>query len=611
MHYLGMRALQMSMPIVWNKPLVAASIVVAVAASAVGLWIFRWLIPMPRGRRRIGYQIAAALVIGMAICGMHYIGMAAANFPEGAVCLSANQLGGTGLTAMVVLSTGMLLLGTLFTAILDARLQSTARQLNASLQDTNARLTAANTQLQKQAFTDPLTRLPNRLLFEERLSQALERLDGPGNGSTERSLAVMFVDLDGFKPINDSFGHTVGDSILRNAARRLQLQAGTNHTLARVGGDEFLILLENPGGLAECETTAQRMLEAMGKPFDAGDKAVQLACSIGIVVYPEHGHRDKLVAHADAAMYAAKRAGGNRYVVFETYMAIDTSAQVELQQDLRMAIQSNALTLHYQPKIDARRNCITGVEARCCAGTTPSAATSAGRVHTGGRALRHHRPAGQLGDRGSLRQMAEWKWEGLHIRVAINLSAHQLRESGLAERIRYALYTHGVPASHLLCEITESVAMEDTHATQRTIEELGRIGVYLSIDDFGTGYSSLSYLRRLPARQLKIDHSFVRDLEEQDDARAVVHAVVRLAHALGLRVVAEGVETRGQRDILMAMQCDELQGYFFARPMPAETLRAWASGNKPKARPISAPRRWVCSERAFFARASPGRSTAR
>ncbi len=582
MHYLGMRALQMSMPIVWNKPLVAASIVVAVAASAVGLWIFRWLIPMPRGRRRIGYQIAAALVIGMAICGMHYIGMAAANFPEGAVCLSANQLGGTGLTAMVVLSTGMLLLGTLFTAILDARLQSTARQLNASLQDTNARLTAANTQLQKQAFTDPLTRLPNRLLFEERLSQALERLDGPGNGSTQRSLAVMFVDLDGFKPINDSFGHTVGDSILRNAARRLQLQAGTNHTLARVGGDEFLILLENPGGLAECETTAQRMLEAMGKPFDAGDKAVQLACSIGIVVYPEHGHRDKLVAHADAAMYAAKRAGGNRYVVFETYMAIDTSAQVELQQDLRMAIQSNALTLHYQPKIDARRNCITGVEALLRWNHPERGNISPGEFIP---VAERFGIIGQLGNwviEEACRQMAEWKWEGLHIRVAINLSAHQLRESGLAERIRYALYTHGVPASHLLCEITESVAMEDTHATQRTIEELGRIGVYLSIDDFGTGYSSLSYLRRLPARQLKIDHSFVRDLEEQDDARAVVHAVVRLAHALGLRVVAEGVETRGQRDILMAMQCDELQGYFFARPMPAETLRAWASGNKPE-----------------------------
>ena len=167
------------------------------------------------------------------------------------------------------------------------------------------------------------------------------------------------------------------------------------------------------------------------------------------------------------------------------------------------------------------------------------------------------------------------------MRVAINLSVHQLRESGLAERIAQALEHQGVDASMLLCEITESVAMEDTQATQRTFEELRRIGVYLSIDDFGTGYSSLNYLRQLPAQQLKIDRSFIRDLETQGDARAVVDAVVRLAHALGLRVVAEGVETAGQRDILLAMHCDELQGYLYAKPMPAETLLAWAQGQKP------------------------------
>ena len=581
MHYLGMRAMQMSLPIVWDPVLVALSIAVAVAASAVGLTIFRWVIPMEQSRGRVKVQIAAAVVIGLAICGMHYLGMAAASFPEGSVCLSANQLGGPGLTTMVLLSTGMLLLGTLFTSVLDARLQGTARQLNASLKDSNSRLLAANSQLQKQAFTDALTRLPNRLLFEERLTQALAQLGtSEGEGRVQR-LAVMFVDLDGFKPINDSFGHAVGDSLLRNAARRLQLQARANDTLARVGGDEFLILLENPASVEECTATAQRMLEAIGKPFDAGGKTVQIACSIGIVVYPEHGHPDKLVAHADAAMYAAKRLGGNHYAVFEPHMAIDTATQVSLQQDLRQAIQNNELSLSYQPKVDAQRNCITGVEALLRWNHAERGYVSPGEFIP---VAERFGIIGQLGHwviEEACRQMAEWKWEGLNIRVAINLSAHQMRESGLAERIRGALYTHGIPASFLLCEITESVAMEDTHATQRTIEELGRIGVYLSIDDFGTGYSSLSYLRRLPARQLKIDQTFVRDLEEQDDARAVVHAVVRLAHALGLKVVAEGVETQGQRDILLEMQCDELQGYFFARPMPAETLRAWARGNKP------------------------------
>jgi len=392
---------------------------------------------------------------------------------------------------------------------------------------------------------------------------------------------VMFVDLDGFKPINDSFGHTVGDALLRNAARRLQLQARANDTLARVGGDEFLILLENPASIDECTDIAQRMLEAIGKPFDSGGKTVQIACSIGIVVYPDHGHADKLVAHADAAMYAAKRAGGNHYTVFEPHMAIDSATQVSLQQDLRQALQNNELSLHYQPKIDAERSYFTGVEALLRWNHPERGTVSPGEFIP---VAERFGIIGQLGHwviEEACRQMAAWKWEGLHIRVAINLSAHQMRESGLAERIRSALYRHGIPASSLLCEITESVAMEDTHATQRTIEELGRIGVYLSIDDFGTGYSSLSYLRRLPARQLKIDQTFVRDLEEQDDARAVVHAVVRLAHALGLKVVAEGVETEGQRDILLGMQCDELQGYFFARPMPANALRAWARGHKP------------------------------
>ncbi len=582
MHYLGMRAMQMSLPIVWDPVLVGLSIAVAVAASAIGLAIFRWVIPMEQGRRRMQIQILAAVVIGLAICGMHYLGMAAASFPEGTVCLSANQLNGPGLTTMVLLSTGMLLLGTLFTSVLDARLQSTARRLNDSLKDSNSRLMAANAQLQKQAFTDALTRLPNRLLFEERLAQALEQLGtSDGEGGVQR-LAVMFVDLDGFKPINDSFGHAVGDSLLRNAARRLQLQVRANDTLARVGGDEFLILLVNPANIDECAAIAQRMLDAIGKPFDAGGKTVQIACSIGIVAYPEHGHPDKLIAHADAAMYAAKRLGGNHYVVFAPHMTIDAAAQVALQQDLRQAIQNNELSLHYQPKIDVQRNCITGVEALLRWNHPDHGNVSPAEFIP---LAERFGIIGQLGNwviEEACRQMAEWKWEGLNIRVAINLSAHQMRESGLAERIRIALFTHGIPASFLLCEITESVAMEDTHATQRTIEELQRIGVYLSIDDFGTGYSSLSYLRRLPARQLKIDQSFVRDLEEEDDARAVVHAVVRLAHALGLKVVAEGVETKGQRDILLAMQCDELQGYFFARPMPAEALGAWARGNKPE-----------------------------
>ena len=580
MHYIGMAAMAMAPGIVWNPLLVVTSVLIAVLASATALLIFQLLRRVQPGQR-LPYQLAASFVMAVAICGMHYTGMAAASFAVGSVCLSAGELGGPGLTAMVIMATGMLLVSTLFTSILDARLQSTAERLTKSLRDSNARLQAANDELQKRAFADALTGLPNRLLFEDRLIHALLRLDRTNHHRVEDRLAVLFVDLDGFKPINDSFGHAAGDVILRSTAERLQAEARESDTVARVGGDEFLILLEDVTGVADCITMANRVLAALSQPFEVSGKKVQIACSIGIVVHPDHGERGKLVANADAAMYAAKRAGGGCYALFEPHMGSDASEQLELQNDLRQAIERGELALHYQPKIDGMRGQISGVEAL----------------------LRWHHPRhgmvsplvfialaerfgliGRLGNwviNEACRQIAEWARSGLRMRVAINLSVHQLRESGLADRIEQALRFHGVEASRLLCEITESVAMEDIKATQRTFDGLARIGVFLSIDDFGTGYSSLNYLRQLPAQQLKIDRSFVNDLESSEDARAVVSAVVSLAHALGLRVVAEGVETGGQRDILLGMGCDELQGFFYARPMPADTLLAWSQGEKP------------------------------
>jgi EAL domain-containing protein (putative c-di-GMP-specific phosphodiesterase class I) len=262
-------------------------------------------------------------------------------------------------------------------------------------------------------------------------------------------------------------------------------------------------------------------------------------------------------------------------------MGSEAADQLGLQSDLRHALERGQLALHYQPKIDSTRGCISGVEALL-------------RWHHPTRGMVSPTVFIALAERFGLinrlgnwvideacRQIAEWRASGVRMRVAINLSVHQLRESGLAERIAAALRRHAVEPDQLLCEITESVAMEDIKATQHTFDELARIGVFLSIDDFGTGYSSLNYLRQLPARQLKIDRSFVCDIEHKQDARAVVDAVVRLAHALGLRVVAEGVETVGQHNILMAMGCDELQGFFYAHPLPADTLLEWTRGNAP------------------------------
>ncbi|KQP14726.1 bifunctional diguanylate cyclase/phosphodiesterase [Pseudorhodoferax sp. Leaf267] len=583
MHYTGMAALDMAPGIVWNMGWVVASAVIAVVASGVALGLFFWLRAF-NGVRRMLYQLLAAGAMGLAISGMHYTGMAGAGFPEGAVCLSADALGGPALAVAVAAACLLMLSLTLVIATLDSRMQARTGTLNSSLQQANAQLQSANDELHRRAFSDPLTGLPNRLLFEDRLAHALSRSERTADRISSRrteKIGVLFVDLDGFKPVNDSFGHAAGDQVLKEAAARLQGMARESDTVARVGGDEFLMLVEDAGNVADCMTLANRIVEALGRPFDIAERQVQIACSIGIVVWPDQGQREKLVANADAAMYAAKRNGGNSYALFESHMDHRAGEQLGLQSDLRMAIERGQLALHYQPKIDGLRGQIHGVEALLRwqhpeHGMVPPDVFIPMAERFG---LINKLGAWVIDE--ACRQMQAWADAGVRMRVSINLSVHQLREPDLVSRIEQALRRNFVPPAHLLCEITESVAMEDIKATQRAFEDLARIGVFLSIDDFGTGYSSLSYLRQLPARQLKIDRSFVQDLESSNDARAVVDAVVRLSHALGLRVVAEGVETAGQSDILLEMGCDELQGYFFARPMPAEMLLAWTEGRKP------------------------------
>ncbi|MBC8056697.1 MAG: EAL domain-containing protein [Rhizobiales bacterium] len=583
MHYLGMAAIDVRPGIAWNPWWVAASALIAVGASGAALTIF-FLLRRASQHRSSLYQGLAAVLMGLAISGMHYAGMAGAGFAEGSVCLSASSLAGSQLGSLVALGAVVLLAVTLLTSILDARSQGKTTRLTASLKATNAQLKLANAELQKRAFLDPLTQLPNRLLFEDRLGHAVARGSRAEDRIVERApagLAVLFIDLDGFKTVNDWLGHAAGDAVLKEAALRLRSVARETDTVARVGGDEFLLLMEDVSGIADCVNLARRLVLALAHPFEMPGQPVLISASIGIVMHPGHGHHDKLIANADTAMYAAKRAGGNTYVVFESRMDGGATEQYNLQQDLRHALERGQMQLHYQPKVDGLRGQISGVEA-LLRWTHPVQ----GMVPPG-EFIPIAERFGLIGALGAwvieeaCRQMQAWSDEGVRMRVAINISVHQLREEDLVERIRLALERHMVDPSQLLCEITESVAMEDMKATQRAFEGLARIGVFLSIDDFGTGYSSLSYLRQLPARQLKIDRSFINDLESSGDARAVVDAVVRLAHALGLRVVAEGVETEGQRDVLLALGCDELQGYFFARPMAANTLLAWTHGNKP------------------------------
>jgi len=453
--------------------------------------------------------------------------------------------------------------------LVDSRTGRRAQSLSSSLH-------AANRRLRELAFQDALTGLPNRPHFEERLDHLLDH-----TGRSPSAMAVLFIDIDGFKAVNESFGHAAGDEVLQEVGRRLSALARPQDTAARIGGDEFLLLVAAPGSHEAAAAVAQRTLHTLVAPYTLpGGREVRLSCSIGIAVFPEHGPTNRLIGNADSAMFAVKRTGGSTYAFFEPRMELDASDQLALQNDLRQAIAQGELALFYQPKIDARTGEFTGVEALVRWQHATRGAVGPSELIAVAERFGLIGAVGEWVFDEACRQIRAWEDAGLRIRVAVNLSAHQLRQDDLVQRIRRTLARHRVDAALLTFEITESVAMEDTQATVRSFAQLARAGASLAIDDFGTGHSSLAYLRTLPARQLKIDRSFVSDLGVSGDAMAVVDAVIRLAHALGLRVVAEGVETERQRDILQTLGCDEFQGYLFARPMDAEHLALWAAGEE-------------------------------
>jgi diguanylate cyclase (GGDEF)-like protein len=427
------------------------------------------------------------------------------------------------------------------------------------------------------AAIDVLTKLPTRASFEDQLAAQVAKAD-----AAKSRLALLFIDLDGFKPVNDTFGHSTGDLVLKEVGERLRATSRAIDVLTRIGGDEFVLMMAGDPTQEAAAQVARRLIDDISRPYDIGDREVVISCSIGIVIYPDSGAHTKLIARADAAMYEAKRSGGGCHCFYTPSMDEDLRDKFDLVSDLRQAIENKQMELFYQPKIDARSGKISAAEALLRwkhpkRGMVPPSvfiplAERFGLIGALGKWV--------IDD--ACRQAQRWREHGLRMRLAINLSALQMRQDDIVQSIVGALERHRIHPSLLTCEITESVAMEDTKATQRTFMLLGEAGIHLSIDDFGTGYSSLSYLRRLPAEEIKIDRSFVMDIENSQDARSVVDAVIKLAHALSLRVVAEGVENQRQQEILAQMGCDEMQGYLFAKPMSARALLLWAIDDRPE-----------------------------
>jgi diguanylate cyclase len=503
--------------------------------------------PWPEGRRGAALRIAAA--------------GAAAMVPALAVHpIAAPTWAGAGLAPLAALA-GLAALLHLLLQRLPARGRPSAK-LNAEA---------------REREEDALTGLLTRTSFERRFEQAVQHCDREAAQGNTTRLALMFVDLDGFKPVNDTFGHASGDRVLRVVGERLRAMQGDGlHLAARIGGDEFLLLMRGDVTQDAAALRARQIVQTLSRAYEVEGRQVGISCSIGIAFYPDGGTPAKLIARADAAMYAAKRAGGAGFSFYSPAMEEDARDRFDLLRDLRTALERKELELYYQPKIDAKTGKVTAAEALLrwqhpSRGMVPPAtfmpiAERFGLI----------RDIGHWVIEDACRQARVWQDAGLRMRVAINLSAVQMRQQDIVARIEGALARHKIDPSRLTCEITESVAMEDTKATQATFRELGAAGIHLSIDDFGTGYSSLAYLRKLPAEELKIDRSFVTDVEHSADARSVVDAVVKLAHALGLKVVAEGIENDRQRRILTEAGCDELQGFLFAKPMTARALLLWA-----------------------------------
>jgi diguanylate cyclase (GGDEF)-like protein/PAS domain S-box-containing protein len=428
----------------------------------------------------------------------------------------------------------------------------------------------AERQLRKLATHDTLTGLPNRALLHERLQRMLDDC-APG-----QSVAVMFLDLDRFKEVNDSFGHEHGDILLCEVAARLRKVLRPADVVARLGGDEFVVAAACTGDAGPAAAIAAKLLEALTLPVTVGAQDVVVGASIGISLFPrDAGTRELLFQTADTAMYRAKAEGRNRYRFFEPEMTVAARARMALEQSLRPALAREEFELHYQPRVDLRNMAVVGMEALIRwrhpqQGMVPpqqfiGIAEETGLIN----------PIGRWVLREACRQTRRLIDEfGRPIRVSVNVSARQLAQPGFVTEVREALDAAGLAASSLELELTESALIEDLARTAAMLGELQALGVKLAVDDFGTGYSGLAYLRRLPIDILKLDRSFVLQDDGRISAFEFVKAFVDMAHALQMSVVAEGVETAEVLDFLRAASCDEAQGYLLGRPLPLAELRA-------------------------------------
>ena len=430
----------------------------------------------------------------------------------------------------------------------------------------------SHAQLEHMAHYDGLTQLPNRTLLTDRLQQALLHSQRRGLG-----LAVAYLDLDGFKPVNDGHGHAVGDELLVTVAQRMKQALREGDTLARIGGDEFVALLVDLAHALDCEPVLARLLQAAAAPVTLGDTVLQVSASIGVTLYPhDRADADLLLRHADQAMYLAKQAGRNRYHFFDVARDAAVATQRESLARVQLGLARHEFVLHYQPRVDMKTGEVTGAEA-LIRWRHPERGLLLPAAFLP--IIDEHPLSIELGEwviSSALAQMAAWHAAGLRIAVSVNVGALQLQQPDFASRLQALLAARPeVEPARLTLEVLETHALQDIAHISAVMRDCQALGVRFALDDFGTGYASLTYLKRLPADQLKIDQSFVLNMIDDPDDLAIVQSVIGLALAFHRQVVAEGVETAAQGARLLLLGCVQAQGHGIARPMAAAELPAW------------------------------------
>lgn len=559
MYYTSMYALRVDANNIYSPSLFSLFVSILITLASLVLLAYVWLRAQSR-RRALSPATEAAVLLPMMLIGWHYLATTTTASTLGALYTSLAGNNAALFAMLIAVGAIALILLALIVSMRDGRADGQSSSWNPSLKN-------SHNELSRMALLDTLTQLPNRRLFQQHLEIAIGRTNRMSN-----SLAVAFIDLDEFKPINDALGHHIGDEVLLAVAKRLNAAVRGCDVVARIGGDEFVALIEEIKSDQDIVPIVERIVQSLRDVFYIDGHEIAISASVGIAVYPRDGNIERLMVCADAAMYRAKSDGKNRFRFFDAEIELASDRLQEMQRDLGQALEKDEFKLHFQPKIDSKTHALVGMEAllrwqhptkgMIAPGVFIPAAERFGLINA----------IGEWVIEESCRIIHRLRSQGTALQIAINLSPQQFRNPQLVNNTLLILQRFDLPPSVLMFEVSE---ISDQHNQEQINALLGAFsaaGIEVAIGNFGAGISSLSYLQNINARELKLDRTFISDIGKDKRARAVVGAIIRLAHALKFRVVAEGVETEDQRKILAELGCDQQQGYLFARPVPEEKL---------------------------------------